>query len=173
VQVVEVFFRADGAGEHVVGGGEVAPRRADVPPVGARDVRPETTLGLEVREYLTLYRNLLILRYHGKHLRLHHVDAGVHQVRRHLVGGGLLQETAHQHVVVHLDEPIGGGVLDAYQHDRRQGVRLFVPLYRHPQVHPREDVPVHNDEGLTVEVLFGVLDPAGRPQSVVLDSIVY
>src|SRR5918993_506377 len=122
--------RTNGSREDVLGSGEVTPRCAYVPPIGTRDVGPQAPLGLEVRENLTLDGNLSARGNHGQNLRLEHVNTGVYQIRRHLVGGGLLEESVHQHLMIHLDESVSRRVLDARQHDRRQGVRLFVLLDR-------------------------------------------
>src|SRR5215216_632466 len=122
LEVIEVFASADGAGEDVVGGGEVTPRCAYVPPVGARDVRAQAPLGLKLREDLALDGHLLVCRDHIQDLRLEHVDPGVYQACRYLIGGRLLDKAVHQHVVVHLDEPVSRRILDADQHYRRQRI---------------------------------------------------
>src|ERR671916_509351 len=104
VEVLESFPVAHGAGEDVVGGHQVAARGTYVPPVGARDVRPQAPLRLELGEDLALYGELLAARDHLQDLGLEDVDAGVYQVCSNLVGGRLLDKAVHEHVVVHLDE---------------------------------------------------------------------
>src|SRR5215207_2365568 len=100
--VLESLARgAHGTREHVVRGGQVTARRPDVPPVRAGDVSPQLSHRLEIGEDLALYRDLLVRRDHLENLGLEHVDPGVYQVRRDLVGGRLLDKAAHDHVVVY------------------------------------------------------------------------
>src|ERR671916_2899559 len=143
VEVLESFPVAHGAGEDVVGGHQVAARGTYVPPVGARDVRPQAPLRLELGEDLALYGELLAARDHLQDLGLEDVDAGVYQVCSNLVGGRLLDKAVHEHVVVHLDEAVGRRVLDAGEGYRGEGVGLPVPVDEPLEVHAREHVAVY------------------------------
>src|ERR687897_2105493 len=64
VKVLETLTRADGAGEDIVGGCQVAARRPYIPPVRACDVGPEPATLLELGEDLTLDRDLAVGRDH-------------------------------------------------------------------------------------------------------------
>src|ERR671910_652356 len=173
VKVLETITRADGAGEDIVGGCQVAARRPYIPPVRACDVGPEPATLLELGEDLTLYRDFAVGRDHSENLGLEHVDAGVDQVRRHLVGGRLLDKAVHQHLVVDLDETVGRGILYARQNNGGQGVRGFVRLYRSGEVHTREHIAVDDHQRSAVEVLFGVLDAPGGPEGVIFDGVIH
>ena len=80
----------------------------------------------------------------------------------------------HHHVVVHLDEAVGGRVLDARERNGRHGIVALVPLDQLPKIEPREHVPVHRDHRPAVlDVPRGVLDAARGSQSAVFDRIVH
>jgi hypothetical protein len=157
-----------------VGGHQVAARGSYVPPVGARDVRPQAPRRLELGEDLALYGDLLAARDHLQDLGLEHVDAGVHQVGGHLVGGRLLDESVHEHVVVDLDEAVGRRVLDAGQGYRGEGVGLPVPVDEPLEVHAREHVAVYRHyRPPALQVARGVLDATRRTESPALDRVVH
>ena len=95
-------------------------RCADVDPVSAIHVRDERLAALDQRrKKAPLDRPRRVFRDPIEGVRLEHVDPRVDRVAGDLVGFGLFDEAQDVALRVGLDQPVGGGIRDRRQHDRR------------------------------------------------------
>ena len=148
-------------GQHVGLGGQVALLRADILPVAVAHPAVQRCAPVEKPgEDIGGPVDHLAGRHLGQHLRLHHVDAGVHGVREHLAPGGLLQEAP--------DPAVFAGDHDAElqrvglpaQRDRDQGAVAPVEAHQPGQIQVGQGVTRDDEEGLVPQGVLGVLHAA-------------
>ena len=146
-------------------------RRSDVDPVAVVDVGDEGLAALDERRKVAALdgprdgaRNAI------ERIRLEDVNSGVDQVRRDLVGLGLLEEAPDVAVTIGFDQPVGRRILDRREDDGRAGLALAVHADDRRQVELRHHVAVEYDDRFR-ELVACVLDCAGRPERHRLDHV--
>ena len=146
-------------------------RRADVDPVAVVHVGDERLAALdERRKEAALDRPGGVLGNPVERVRLEHVDAGVDRVAGDLVVARLLQEPPDAAVGLGLDEPVGAGILDRHQHDRRLGLARAVQPEHGPEIHVGEHVAVEHHDRIGQRV-SRVPDRAPRAERDRLDDV--